>query len=143
MKQNIEIDIPEGYEVSHSDIISAWDDSSKSGNNIVMTYLKKKQQKDFNWYIDEYLREDPFTTKENLSNHLLTEDIKQIKADLTHGNYTWVPWEIKIGLFRFICENLELNTISCLSYCFEYTIHSNVSKIISQEFIDSLKQNKN
>ena len=89
MKQNIEIDIPEGYEVSHSDIISAWDDSSKSGNNIVMTYLKKKQQKDFNWYIDEYLREDPFTTKENLSNHLLTEDIKQIKADLTHGNYTW------------------------------------------------------
>lgn len=102
MKQNIEI--PEGYEFDHvtSPILG-------NGGGVLSVILKKKQTKDFNWYIDEYLREDPFTTKDEISNHLFTEDIKEIKTKLRSGDYRWVPWEIKIGLFRFICKENGLD----------------------------------
>lgn len=137
MKQTIEVEVLEDYELS-----STINNITFDGKKTTMIFWEKKQKKDFDWYIDQYLTES-LTTVDNIAGWINDRDLEVAKNRLKTKQFNLVPWEIKIGLFRFICENLELNTINCLSYCFEYTIHSNVSKIISQEFIDSLKQNKN
>lgn len=137
MKQTIEVEVLEDYELS-----STINNITFDGKKTTMIFWEKKQKKDFDWYIDQYLTES-LTTVDNIAGWINYRDLEVAKNRLKTKQFNLVPWEIKIGLFRFICENLELNTINCLSYCFEYTIHSNVSKIISQEFIDSLKQNKN
>lgn len=137
MKQTIEVEVLEDYELS-----STINNITFDGKKTTMIFWEKKQKKDFDWYIDQYLTES-LTTVDNIAGWINDRDLEVAKNRLKAKQFNLVPWEIKIGLFRFICENLELNTINCLSYCFEYTIHSNVSKIISQEFIDSLKQNKN
>ena len=135
MKQNIEI--PEGYEFDHvtSPILG-------NGGGVLSVILKKKQTKDFNWYIDEYLREDPFTTKDEISNHLFTEDIKEIKTKLRSGDYRWVPWEIKIGLFRFVCESNRSNWIVELKEYQNANMATHLYDIIPRIFIDDLFKTK-
>ena len=138
MKQTIEVEVLEDYELS-----STINNITFDGKKTTMIFWKKKQTKDFDYFVDQYLPSRDNSTSDEIIDWMDRDAVNRLNTYLKTKQFNLVPWEIKIGLFRFICENIELNTINCLSYCFEYTIHSNVSKIISQEFIDSLKQNKN
>lgn len=128
-----EIEIPNEYEVSGYDM--------NKDNTMMCVVLKKKQQKDFNYFIDEYLREDPFTTKDEISNHLFTEDIKEIKTKLRSGDYRWVPWEIKIGLFRFICNEIKVD-MTCMTNNLKISADQSHTKLFPMEFIDDLFKTK-
>lgn len=125
-----EIEIPDGYEFK-----TMLSSIEINGARQISFLVEKKQTKDFNWYIDEYLREDPFTTKDEISNHLFTEDIKEIKTKLRSGDYRWVPWEIKIGLFRFICDDIKVSWI----YQLPSSMEDPISKIVPIEFYNVLK----
>lgn len=110
MKQTIEIDIPEGYEVVSTDGMSALEKEG-SGCYVTIVKCKKKQTKTFDWFVDEYLRDTTGSTVEELRNWINNRDLETARNRLKKGHYNLVAWEIKIGLFKFICEYEGLSDI--------------------------------
>jgi len=137
MKQTIEI--PEGYEFDHvaSPILG-------NGGGALTVLLKKKQTKTFDFYIDEYLRSDCNTTNDMLCNFLEYQNIDNLKQNLKASKFEFVPWEVKIGLFKFICIQIKQDWFDCYhSFAYETIDHLLVSDIVlPQPFIDNLFKTK-
>ena len=83
-KKIITIEIPEGYEVG-TKIIS---------HDSVCIDFKKIEEKNFDWYVDEYF-------KRNIAYETITIRLKT-------GDFTTVPFENKIGLLKFICDDIGI-----------------------------------
>lgn len=100
MKHTIEI--PEGYEFSHTahPILG-------NGGGALTVILKKKQQKTFDWYVDQYPDASAGSTNDELRNWLDNDDLKTMSERLKTKQYNLVPWEVKIGLFKFICDDIN------------------------------------
>lgn len=132
-KQTIEI--PEGYEFDHvaSPILG-------NGGGVLSVILKKKQTKDFSFYVDQYLY-DNGSTNDQIVNWLSEDIISIAKHRLKTSQFSLVPWEIKMGLFKFICEaegqGWKIQTEMGL-----YSKNSAI-KILPQEFINDLFKTKN
>jgi arabinogalactan endo-1,4-beta-galactosidase len=92
--------IPDGLEINNEGV-------DIDPNAAIIIRLKSKvETKDFNWYIDTYLRENVKVSCFSLNYN-----------DLMNGNYNKVPFEIKIGLLKFIYDDIE----------FEYKKHFEVA----------------
>ena len=100
----IDVSIPEGYEYSHmaEPVLS-------NGGGILQVVLKKKKGKTFDFYVDEYLRSDYNTTNDMLCNLFDKDQLEKIGNNLKQNKLQFVPWEIKIGLFKFICKDLGVS----------------------------------
>ena len=96
----IDVSIPEGYEYSHmaEPVLS-------DGGGILQVVLKKKKGKTFDFYVDEYLRSDYNTTNDMLCNWFDKDQLEKIGNNLKQNKLQFVPWEIKIGLIKFICKD--------------------------------------
>jgi hypothetical protein len=99
--------IPDGYEIGSSPI--------GNGDRGVTIIFKKKEVKDFNWYLKKYIEQSnpsnrhfPFIYEKRIEDTFL--------CLMTQGNYVAVPFELKIGLLKFICDDLKVT--------FPYVIHS-------------------
>ena len=111
MKQNIEVDIPEGYEYSRTfEVIDL------EGTPRIEVAFKKKNTKDFAFYVEEYLRSDYNTTNDMLCNWFDKEQLEKIGNNLKQNKLQFVPWEIKIGLLKFIAKDIHLPTIEAIKY---------------------------
>lgn len=101
MKQTI--DIPEGYEFDHMapPILS-------NGGGCLNVILKKKNIKNFDFYIDEYLRTDECTTNDMLCNWMTSFEIDELKNNLKKGEFNRTPWESRIGMLKFICKDVNI-----------------------------------
>jgi hypothetical protein len=97
--------LPEGY-VLKSDEISAFDFNIDLGNDrdqgLIKIRLNKKEQKNFEWYINEYLSYKHYF----ITNHTT--------CDFKTGNYNAIYFEIKIGLLKFICDDLKIDFYNSL-----------------------------
>lgn len=110
MEQKIQI--PEGYEYSHMG-----HPVLLSGDGMLSVMLKKKQTKTFDFYVDEYLRSDCNTTNDMLCNWIDDERIiEKLKDNLKQNKLQFVPWEVKIGLLKFIAKDIGLPTIEAIKY---------------------------
>jgi len=109
MKQTINVELPEGYIFDHfeSPLLTNVDGH-------LSICLKKKNIKDFNFYIDEYLRTDECTTNDMLCNWMTSFEIDELKDNIRKGEYNKTPWEARIGLLKFICKDQLLDHINCL-----------------------------
>jgi hypothetical protein len=93
--------IPDGYEISEQTI---------STNGI--HFNLKKTKKDFESYVDLYLFDDvefKLSDIHLINSYLSTSAINTIKSNILSRTYNKVPFEIKIGLIKFICDDLQLN----------------------------------
>lgn len=98
------IEIPEGYEVD-----STFTSIGTVPSPRIELVLKKKQTKDFLWYIDRYLDISGSSTSDEIVNWFEYQQADALKHKLKTSQFSLVPWEIKIGLFKFICEENGLD----------------------------------
>lgn len=133
MKHTIEI--PDSHEfVSESNILSQRDETDGYGQDMIVVYLKPKQQKTFDWYVDQYLDASAGSTNDELRNWLDPNDIYVLSDRLKTKRYDLVPWEVKIGLFKFICDENKASWKTAINMA------NPISNVMSLDFINSLKQ---
>jgi hypothetical protein len=121
MKKTIEIEIPEGYEVDKSVEIS-------SG---CIVKFRKMEEKDFMDYFNDYLKYlESFSTAVYLG----------YTAAFSMGEYDEIRFEIKIGLFKFICDELKLDWTTEIALVFNpRPISKELYRICPAEFINSIR----
>lgn len=128
-----EIEIPEGYKFSHiaPPILS-------NGGGVISVILEKQPTKGFDWYVDEYLN-DSVCTSEILTNWIPDSNLHTLISHLHKRQFNKIPWEIKIGLFRFICDKGKADWVS------QYELYSQLGALdgFPKEFIDDLFKYKN
>jgi len=124
--------IPEGYELDGN---KAW---KLDTDEEMCIPIKKKEVKDFNWYVKEYFNKIP---------HGLLPNNIGIKSDFIVGVYEVIPFEIKIGLLKFICDdiNVRLNVkitvfefISGQNPDVYYEEYVKIKSICPKEFLNSI-----
>lgn len=86
--------IPEGYELD-SDMSKKLFGHLDCDSNIFII-LKKKEVKDFKWYWNEYSKTG------------LLRNFEGVCIEFETKHYDNIPFEIKIGLLKFICDGLDL-----------------------------------
>jgi hypothetical protein len=103
---NIPVDIPEGYELDGNlKLVENFEPTYWRGANAsiyrpcLYVPLKKKEVKDFNLYIEEY-----FKAFRHI--HISEIIIPDLKGLFKENKYLYIPFEIKIGLLKFICDDL-------------------------------------
>ena len=135
MKKTIEVEVPEGYE------ITAYQTVVGKGDTIsyINIDLKKVIIKDWNWYVENYFKRSDGNYKlaNVLSNvsptYLLT--IKTLFLDKEFNNI----WEYKIGLLKFICDDLGYSLPAVLSEINSVrSTYMKIHKICPVEFLDSI-----
>lgn len=134
MKQNIEIDIPQGYEFDFVETPKAIDAAG-----ILKVILKKKQTKDFAFYVDEYLRSDECTTNDMICNWMNALELNQLKDNLKQNKLNFVPWEIKIGLLKFICKDKSFDLLKAYTSTNINDSHE-IKRILPIGFLENITQ---
>lgn len=134
MEQTVQI--PEGYEYSHmaEPILS-------NGSGVLSVILKKKNIKNFDFYVDEYLRSDDCTTNDMICNWWDRDTLEVIGNNLKQNKLQFVPWEVKIGLFRFICKDRGVNYRTALNAVIAngaQFVDTRIEKIITSDFLKSI-----
>ena len=141
MKQNIEIEIPDGYEIENIGHAQVY--ANHNPTQLVTVQLKKKQTKDLSFYVDEYLRSDCNTTNDMLCNWIDDEMvIEKLKDNLKQNKLQFVPWEVKIGLLKFICKDVQVPYVEFLVYLNPDVYYDQIKKVkevLSDEFLQSIR----
>jgi len=138
MNNTISVIIPEGYEFKNFG-----DPILSDGGGALTVLLKKKQTKDFSFYVDEYLRSGCNTTNDMLCNWIDDERvIEKLKENLKQNKLQFVPWEVKIGLFKFICKDNNMTFLTAITILseneFKNTWYIKLNEICGDAFIESL-----
>jgi len=102
--------IPEGYEYDPSRL-NLTDDSNCSYEYIAIP-VKQKPKKDFEWYAKEYFNE-------RISKFTIFEKDKFLEKIL-YETYKPIPFELRIGLFKYICDDLEIDNENMFYFLTEY-----------------------
>ena len=139
MKQTLEIDVPDGFEIERVKIL----------DDCALVDFKKKQTKDFDYFVDQYLPVRDNSTSDEIIDWIEVTNVSKLNTYLKAKQFNLIPWEIKIGLFRFICESFNVKWTTLLrryepfgmairSAEAKELLESTVDKILPQEFIDDL-----
>ena len=134
MEQTIQI--PEGYEYSHmaQPVLT-------NGGGVLSVMLKKKNIKTFDFYVDEYLRSDDCTTNDMLCNWIQPYSVVNLKNNLKQLKFGFVPWEVKVGLLKFICNDLRYNftlALKILSDEPKNAWYTKITSIVPVGFLESI-----
>jgi hypothetical protein len=124
--------IPDGYEYKQSISYAASSDVQK-----IVIDAKKREIKDFDWYVKKYFDKG---LELNMAAHV------NYRHALLNGVYYILPFEIKIGLFKFICDDLKVDYAATLHYinnfhsgstCHQAKYHI-LYAVCPKEFLESL-----
>ena len=103
-------------------------------------YFEELEVKDWEWYVEEYF--EPGRTNEvKLANPL--RNVSNTYLEATRENFLEKDfgkiWEYKIGLLKFICDDLGYN-LPCVLYeiAKERTTYSKIHEICPKEFLKSV-----
>lgn len=134
--------IPEGWELKVVEFAPPVYLEESLVNNIgqVCIPLVKKPEKEFRWYYGEYMK----LNRESRC-PWLTKEANDYSYDLFVGeNYDDIEFEVKIGLLKFICDDIKLSLYDMYHYLRVYYVDDMPSKfdtiysIVPSEFMDSL-----
>lgn len=133
--------IPEGYDLDTTkEVYNGSISIGEVGVGNIMIPIKKKEEKNFEWYIEKY-----FET--NFMFFIRDEYEKPMKEKLLDGYFSVIDFEIRIGLLKFIYEDISKNSNIKLPWLYtlvlvqNYTKHTSRPKIMDicpKEFLDSL-----
>jgi hypothetical protein len=115
--------IPEGYQIDYSIQyeVAQLKDS-------IMIQIKKKEVKNFDWYAQKYFNK--INKKYNI----------ELVIDSNFEDVVF-PFEFKIGLLKFICDDIDVNFFTIIDQLNnkKYSINSiEVSDICPKEFLESI-----
>lgn len=133
---NVTFNIPQGYEFDRID------PSTSSGGTQITVILKKQQTKNFNYFVDEYLTDFSGSTCDVITNWISDNDLSIARNNLKDRKFNMVPWEIKIGLFRFICNEMKMLWWREFIRWESGYISDVFKELLDQSFIDDLCNEK-
>ena len=107
--------LPEGYELCFSNKSKLIFSETMDDIEYLNIPLKKKEEKNFEWYIERYLT-NPFGHLSHLKNWFSSGRGETLKIWLLANDLEAVPFEIKIGLLKFICDDLNIEFLHVLTY---------------------------
>jgi len=134
--------VPDNYEIisQHYDK----NDSEYQNNNIdsIAIRLRKKEPKDWNFYVDKYLEKFNDNHTDNLINaYIQDDDILVLNRQFKKLDFLNTPIEIKLGFVKYVCDDLNTNYMYCLfglkTNLISLTM-TRIREIFPQVFIDSL-----
>jgi len=122
--KNIKVKIPKGYKLdkNHKQVT----DLDIDGSGIISFRLKKKNEKkkmiSFNDYVNAYLEKHNDDVKCNDIRNWVEDDfLEDLSKDILSLSFDGVPFEIKIGLLKFICDDISESFNEIM-----HTIHDNL-----------------
>ena len=126
--------IPEGYEFGGANSAEAY--SEEEGGALFVTIYRKKKQKSFNDYVNEYFDSKQFYEKSR----------KDVYIILVNKGVS-CPFEVKIGILKFICDDIGINWSNYIIYRnhirmgmegLNGSAFSELENILPKEFIEIL-----
>lgn len=114
--------IPEGYEFDPESPMEYF----KTSCNVTIP-VKKKEVKDFKWYVDRYLTE---VVNNTISDHIAFKTIEKL---FFRKEYDSTHFEFKIGLLKFICDDCG---VKWWNFAKNYATKEDLSKSFYQKVID-------
>ena len=124
--------IPEGYEFDSAfefDKPETFINGKPNKIGLLTIPIKKKEVKDFDWYYRKYLSN--FNSPELFDRDLILHDFKL-------KNYVVIPFEFKIGLLNFICDDIDTSLIDTLFEIKKQNKGFRVASICPPEFLKSI-----
>lgn len=143
--------IPEGFELSEEPVSEGGVLMPKNESDFQYKCIWfKKKQKDFDWYIKQF-----FTTGEyeepcskHMSDWLTLDDIADLETRFMDKNYASIPFEIKIGMLKYICDDVDVHWANMMSFLNNRYINKlkglnsssfeRVSVLCPKEFLESI-----
>lgn len=125
--------IPEGYEPelsSEGKLVVGYYDSSNTSKIIVIQIHKKKEVKDFKWYAKDY------TLKSR--NYTEISKLYKLEMQLNANDFDSIPFELKIGLLKFICDDIECDWKLFLDIRESKPEFTKICAICPAEFLNSI-----
>lgn len=121
--------IPEGWVL---DIEKSPSSQFDTGYLKLSIPTKVEEEKNFNWYVNKYF---------GIENYIEGSKYVTFKDYLLSYRYNEVPFELKIGLLKFICDDNDTDLIYCI-----YNIKENnpgfgqdmIRKLCPKEFLESI-----
>jgi hypothetical protein len=116
---------PDGYELMDNNQGGGYFNQLRERR--IELVFKKKEEKNFDWYVSEYIKKRKF----------ISLDTNLLKSDKA-------PFELRIGLLKFICEDNNLDFAELLSvglYALKHEprkIYEKIRRITSIEFLASI-----
>jgi uncharacterized protein YeeX (DUF496 family) len=120
--------IPKGYEVGANITYITHENFNNIQIPELRIQLKKKPVKDFEWYIDEYI----------MHNQLLSEPHRNYKKRFKDKDFEAIPFELRIGLLKFICDDNKYGLPFVLSHIDKYDDGDPLLEHCPKKFLDSL-----
>lgn len=120
--------IPEGWKLSNRE--SSRQEMLMNGIGQITIPILRKEVKDFDWYWQKYSEEG------------LLRNWKGLCLNFKLKDYDGIPFEMKIGLLKFICDDIKID-ISQILYNLSFienavVINEKLSNICPKEFLDSI-----
>jgi hypothetical protein len=143
MKQTIEFEVPEGYELIKDNYFNDLSDNEILDCRIL--FRKKEEIKDFHYYIDMYMLHTPNNIIDFWGSP--TANIFLVKQFIQY-NFNSIPFEIKIGLLKFICDDIAPNDFFSfvIDYCngckAKNSDYIKIRNICPKEFLESMFYDK-
>jgi hypothetical protein len=73
--------------------------------------LKKKEVKNFEWYVYNYLNpKQEQLHHSNIRTWINSESLDVLSTRIIHNDLSTIPFGIKIGLLKFICDDIEYSS---------------------------------
>lgn len=120
--------IPEGYELDYDSIDKYCSKGVPIVGSLLGVSVKKKEVKDFKWYCREYSKKVDYF-----------DPIREVPFKSLEDELKSVPFEFKIGLLKFICDDLKDDILMILTLI--RAGQSNMTKtgkICPPEFLNSI-----
>lgn len=123
--------IPEGWEI-REDLICGIAGTKERVPRLQIP-IKKKEEKNFEWYYTKYLQYENYLDN-NAGNNIL--------GFLVNKNYEDIVFEFKIGLLKFICNDNDINVFDVINNVYvDKPYIRKIKDICPKEFLESITGN--
>lgn len=124
--------IPDGYEFKHAESADAF--AEEEGVVTFVTIHRNKKQKTFEDYVGGYTSVLPDRIGTSIMSCIESDGRTCLKNILNKEYFYKVPFEFKIGLLKFICDDMKVNWNNYLEY--KKDQYMGMEGLIGVEFIE-------
>lgn len=129
--------LPEGYTLASVHTGKEKDDETEK-----LFLVIKKKVMSFSDLVEEYFTtsQDDDSVGEKMSDYLMETDREELIELLLTGAYHSVPFEIKLGLLKFICKERDVGFVSSFDLIAEGAFNIVSSSLsVPVEFVESIQ----
>lgn len=115
-------------------------------DNEITTITEKAFRKNFEWYYNEYIKLKYSSSHGNLLNKSFSKDGCFFLELFALKDYKTIPFELKIGLLKFICDDFNIDLRVFIKFLKREMVNSandiyKIDEICPKDFLNSIFDN--